>query len=101
MSRLFLAVLATMASICLSASSVFACECGEEKCVGGWVQRCMAGGGGSCTWYPTNEVCNSDGYQSSRLKTTATTEVTAENQSKISNQKLVNQLVELKTDDNK
>lgn len=33
------------------------CECGEEVCVEGWVWRCMAGGGGECVWYPTNEVC--------------------------------------------
>lgn len=33
------------------------CNCGDEKCVSGKKWRCMAGGGGSCVWYPTNEVC--------------------------------------------
>ena len=40
-----------------------ACSCGDEKCSGGKVQRCMAGGGGSCTWYPTNQVCHRDDSQ--------------------------------------
>lgn len=34
------------------------CQCGEEFCIGGRVWRCMAGGGGSCTWYPTNQICD-------------------------------------------
>ena len=33
------------------------CTCGEEVCVGGFKRRCMAGGGGVCAWYLTNEVC--------------------------------------------
>jgi hypothetical protein len=33
------------------------CNCGDEKCVNGWVWRCMAGGGGQCVWYETHEVC--------------------------------------------
>jgi hypothetical protein len=33
------------------------CNCGDESCEGGWVWRCMAGGGGECEWYATNEVC--------------------------------------------
>jgi hypothetical protein len=33
------------------------CSCGQEQCRGGWVWRCMAGGGGQCVWYRTNEVC--------------------------------------------
>ena len=33
------------------------CNCGAETCVSGWVWRCMAGGGGQCVWYRTNEVC--------------------------------------------
>lgn len=35
----------------------FGCNCGDEKCINGWVYRCMAGGGGSCIWFETNEVC--------------------------------------------
>jgi hypothetical protein len=33
------------------------CNCGAEQCIGGWRYRCMAGGGGGCVWYRTNEVC--------------------------------------------
>lgn len=33
------------------------CSCGDEVCVGGFKRRCMAGGGGVCAWYLTNEVC--------------------------------------------
>lgn len=33
------------------------CSCGDEVCVGGFKRRCMAGGGGVCVWFLTNEVC--------------------------------------------
>ena len=33
------------------------CTCGDEVCVGGFKRRCMAGGGGVCVWFLTNEVC--------------------------------------------
>src|SRR5215216_4630089 len=33
------------------------CTCGNEVCVGGFKRRCMAGGGGVCVWFLTNEVC--------------------------------------------
>ena len=33
------------------------CTCRDEVCVGGFRRRCMAGGGGVCVWYLTNEVC--------------------------------------------
>lgn len=42
------------------AYTAMACNCGDEKCIAGRVQRCMAGGGGKCVWYPTNEVCLQD-----------------------------------------
>jgi len=33
------------------------CTCGDEVCVGGFKRRCMAGGGGACAWFVTNEAC--------------------------------------------
>jgi hypothetical protein len=33
------------------------CACGDEVCEGGFKRRCMAGGGGVCVWFLTNEVC--------------------------------------------
>ncbi len=33
------------------------CNCGEERCVGGFIYRCGTYEGGECRWYSTAAVC--------------------------------------------
>lgn len=52
----YIARLATDAEM-KSAGLTRDCSCGQYKCIGNRVYKCMAAGDGSCHWYGTNEDC--------------------------------------------
>jgi hypothetical protein len=40
-------------------ADINACNCGDEKCVGGYIYSCAEDSSGNCRWYKSDWQCNS------------------------------------------